>query len=47
MMHGEFSWVPDDGGDGVTLLQRLADQKLSSLSRGSQHGDLHCQILSH
>lgn len=47
MMHGEFCWVPDDGGDGVTLLQCLVDQKLSGLSRSSQHGDLHCQILAH
>lgn len=47
MMHSEFSWVPDNGGDGVTLLQRLVDQKLSGLSCSSQHSDLHRQILAH
>lgn len=47
MMHGEFSRVPDDGSDCVTLLQRLVDQILSSLPGGSQHGDLHPQAPTH
>lgn len=47
MMHGEFGGVPDDGGYGVALLQRLVDQILSGLSRGSQHGDLHPHTLTH
>lgn len=47
MMHGKFPRVPDDGGDRVTLLQRLVDQILSSLPSGSQHSDLHPQTLTH
>lgn len=47
MMHGEFSRVPDNGGDCVTLLQRLVDQVLSSLSRSSEYSDLHPQCLAH
>lgn len=43
MMHGDFPWVPDDSGDCVTLLQRLVDQVLSSLSCSAEHGDLHPQ----
>lgn len=46
MMHGDFPWVPDHRGDRVTLLQRLVDQMLSSLSRSSEHGDLHPQTLA-
>lgn len=47
MMHSEFSWIPDNGGDCVTLLQCLVDQVLSSLPCGSQHGDLHPKTLTH
>ena len=47
MVHGQLPRVPDDGGDGVTLLQRLVDQILSSLPSGSQHGDLHARTLTH
>lgn len=46
-MNGEFGRVPDDGGDGVALLQRLVDQELAGLARGSQHGDLHPQTVTH
>ena len=46
MVDGQFSRVPDDGGDRVTLLQRLVDQKLPSLPSGSQHSDLHPQSLT-
>lgn len=46
-MHSEFSRVPDNGGDDVTLLQRLVDQVLSSLSRSSKYSDLHPQRLAH
>lgn len=46
MMHGDFSWVPDNGGDCVTLLQRLVDQMLSSLPCSSKHSDLHSQTLA-
>lgn len=45
MMHGEFVRVPDDGGDRVTLLQRLVHQILSGLPSGSQYSDLHPQTL--
>lgn len=43
MMHSDFPWVPDNGGDRVTLLQRLGDQVLSSLSCSAQYSDLHPQ----
>lgn len=43
MMHGNFSWVPDNSGDCVTLLQRLVDQVLSSLSCSAEYGYLHRQ----
>lgn len=43
MMHGNFSWVPDNSSDCVTLLQRLVDQVLSSLSCSAEYGDLHLQ----
>lgn len=46
MMHGDFPWVPDHSGDCVALLQGLADQMLSSLSRPSEHGDPHPQTLA-
>lgn len=46
MMQGDFSWVPDQSGDCVTLLQGLVDQMLSSLSRRSEHGDPHPQTLA-
>lgn len=35
MMDGELGRVPDQGGDRVALLQRLVDQKLARLARGS------------
>lgn len=35
MMHAQFSRIPDDGRDHVTLLQRLVDQVLTGLSSGS------------
>ena len=47
MMHGQLCRVPDDGGDRVTLLQRLADQILTSLPGGSQHSNLHRYTLIH
>jgi len=41
----EFPRVPDDGGDRVSALQRLADQVLTRLARGSQHRDPHPHTL--
>lgn len=43
MMYGDFSWVPDNSCDCVTLLQCLVDQVLSSLSCSAEYGDLHPQ----
>lgn len=43
MMLGDFSWVPDNSRDCVTLLQCLVDQVLSSLSCSAEYGDLHPQ----